>query len=98
MTSKPTHDLVSSEYCLDESLDITRINQLYEELNTLLSGADTITMNAGNVKRMDTAGLQLLCCWHLEAKKKGLDVTWINTQGVFTDSAKLLGVAEIFDL
>ncbi|MGD8567883.1 MAG: STAS domain-containing protein [Gammaproteobacteria bacterium] len=98
MAGKSNHDPASLEYNLDESLDITCINQIYDELNTLLSDGKPVTIDASNVKRLDTAGVQLLCCWYLEARKKGVEVTFRNTQGVFHDSAKLLGVAEVFEI
>ena len=88
----------SAEYTLNESVDITYINKFYEDLKKLLGSAKTIIVDTGNLKRVDTAGMQLLCCWFLEAQKKGIEVTWKNTQGTFANSAKLLGLANIMEI
>jgi ABC-type transporter Mla MlaB component len=63
-----------------------------------LNDTTAVTIDAKNVKRIDTAGLQLLCCWFLETKKKGISVVWQNTQGKFYESAMLLGLAEVMEI
>ena len=88
----------SVEYSLSESVDITYINKFYEDLKALLGNSKSIVVDTGKLKRVDTSGLQLLCCWFLDARKKGIKVTWKNTQGTFANSAKLLGLAEIMEI
>ncbi len=85
-------------YVLGESVDITVINKFYEELKSLLSGDCAICIDAKDVKRIDTSALQLLCSWFHEAKKKNINVSWKNIDGVFYESAKLLGVSEYLAL
>ena len=87
-----------STYVLAESVDITCINKLYDELTVVLRNAKSVVVDAAQLKRIDTAGLQLLCCWFLEAKKNGIAVHWDNTSGIFANSAELLGMTTILEL
>lgn len=97
--SNPTATNLSTKHLsLSESIDITCINRIYEELKYSLINSSSITIDAGNVNRIDTAGLQLLCSWYLETKKHGVNVYWQNTAGTFSDSARLLGVADILQI
>jgi ABC-type transporter Mla MlaB component len=81
-------------YALGESVDITVINKFYDELKSLLSDNRAVCIDAKDVKRIDTSALQLLCSWIQEAKNKNIKVSWKNIDGVFYQSAKLLGVSE----
>ena len=94
MTKKPENNEKVNEYTLNESVDITTINQFYTELKNLLQQTDSVVIDAKDVKRLDTAALQLLCSWHKEAEKKNISIKWKNIDGVFFNSAKLLGVTE----
>lgn len=87
-----------SELILEETIDITVINNFYTDLKSLLTGSASITIDAQNVKRVDTSALQLLCSWYQEALNKGATVNWKNTEGVFYQSAKLLGVSKFLSL
>jgi len=87
-----------STFVLAESVDITCINKLYDELTVVLRTAKAVVVDAAQLKRIDTAGLQLLCCWFLEARKNGISVKWDNTDGIFASSAALLGMTNILEL
>ena len=98
-TAKKTAKTRSTKitYTLDESMDITRINQFYSEMSKL-HARTKVVINAGKLKRIDTSGIQLLCSWYIEAKKKGIDVSWKNQEGTLLDSANLLGLTATLEL
>ena len=79
-------------YVLEEVIDIAVVNKLYDSLKTLLKGATQVNVDAKSVKRLDTAAMQLILCWYRETKAKNIKVTWQNTEGVFYESAKTLGL------
>lgn len=82
-------------FLLEESLDITVINDFYKRLKTLLSEKDKpITIDARNLKRIDTSALQLLCAWFQETRNTNIPVVWKNADGILKQSARLLGLSE----
>ena len=98
-TEHDTHAATSTkELILAESVNITVINIFYDELKALLVSGSEITIDAKHVKQIDTSALQLLCSWFQEAHKKDINVTWKNIDGIFYQSAKLLGVSEHLSL
>lgn len=94
MTNDSVNNENTKEYTLGGSVDITVINHFYTELKNLLQDTQSVVIDAGDVKRLDTAALQLLCSWYKEAEKKGISIKWKNIDGVFFNSAKILGVTE----
>ncbi len=81
-------------FLLGEVIDISMVNSLYDGLRILLNEAKTVVIDARNVKRMDTAALQLLCCWYKEARARNITVSWRNIEGVFKHSSDLLGLSD----
>ena len=79
---------------LDESIDINNVDSFYRDLSDLLKSTTGVVIDAGKIKRLDTTALQLLCSWCKAATDKGIDVKWKNIDGVFFNSAKLLGLTE----
>jgi len=80
---------------LEESLDITVINEFYNKLKKLLSEKDSpIAIDARNLKRIDTSALQLLCAWFRETRNNNIPVVWKNADGILKQSARLLGLSE----
>ncbi len=92
---KPKTDL---KFALGEVIDISMVNSLYDALKLLLNEANQVIIDAGAVKRLDTAAMQLILCWYRESKDRNIQVTWKNTEGVFADCAKLLGLSSELDL
>lgn len=81
------------KFTLGEVLDISMVNSLYDALKLLLNEAKQVTIDAREVKRLDTAAMQLILCWYRESQAKNIEVSWQNTDGAFYDAAKMLGLA-----
>ena len=97
-TAKRKSTSLSANYSFAETIDISNINSFYDDLRSLLGKSKKVKIDAGKLKWIDTSGMQLLCCWFQEAKKKGVDVSWKNTDGTFMKSATLLGLADNLEL
>jgi len=80
------------KFALGEVIDISMVNSLYDALKILLNEASQVVIDAQAVKRLDTAAMQLILCWYKETKQRNIKVTWTNTEGVFSNAAKLLGL------
>ncbi|MGD8639484.1 MAG: STAS domain-containing protein [Gammaproteobacteria bacterium] len=98
MTEASKDEAVTNRFQLDETLDISIINDLYNKLKDSSQQTDTIEVDAGKVQRIDTAALQLLYSWYTSEKKKGTKIVWKNTGGTFYQSARLLGLHELLKI
>ena len=101
MTSKKSNDDKTNNvlnFSLGEVIDISMVNSLYDALKLLLNEANQVIIDASEVKRLDTAAMQLILCWYRESQSRNISVTWKNTEGVFNNSAKLLGLAKELQL
>ncbi|HWQ95022.1 MAG TPA: STAS domain-containing protein [Gammaproteobacteria bacterium] len=77
--------------CCD-SLDISGVGELHQQLNKALDDGQAVTLDASQVQRADTAALQLLAAFCQTARNRGVTVTWRQPSEVFELSACLLGL------
>lgn len=83
---------------LEGSLDISKVDSLFEQFqNCLTKGAD-LTVEAEDVNRVDTASLQLLLAFHSEFKKSGYQWAWGSYSEDLSTAANLLGVYDLLGL
>jgi len=87
-----------NQIVLNETLDISLIHDFYTNLRNAMKSSSTVEIDAGNVSRIDTAALQLLCSWHQSAKDKGINILWKNTGGYFYQCAKLTGLHTVLGI
>jgi len=57
-----------------------------------------VTLDIAAVRRIDTAGIQVIAAFVRERESLGLQVEWRGTAQVFTSAARLLGVASVLRL
>lgn len=77
---------------LDRISDISRVEQLHEKLETLLSEGNGVEINASAVERIDTASLQLLTAFVRTVAKHHIDIRIIQPSASFTDTVRLMGL------
>ena len=77
-----------------ESMDISVVAEFSIELKTALEAKQAIQLQAANVERADTAGLQMLCAFFLDAQAEGVDVEWLEPSDALLGSSKQIGLAE----
>lgn len=75
-------------------VDISRVSDLYQQLNEALEGDDGISFNAGAIERIDAAALQMFACFIQEIKKRSRHVHWTNPTEALLRSASLLGMKQ----
>ena len=75
-----------------ESLDISRVHELHEQLKQVLQYGDDVRLDAATVERADTAALQLLYAFVQEARANGVTVEWHEPATALYDAARLLGL------
>ncbi len=84
---------------LPENLTIHAIDSTFSELNQSLrdSGIDVI-IDAKAVESIDTSGLQALLVLINSAQQDNKNITWQNTNELFTSSAEKIGLYEALQL
>ena len=87
-----------SQIILNDTLDISLIHDFYTNLRNAMKSSSTVEIDAGNVARIDTAALQLLCSWYKSARNKGINIRWKNTGGYFYQCAKLTGLHTVMGI
>lgn len=83
---------------LGPSLTIQEVLGLKQQLGGILSVGGAVHLNGGGVSSTDTAGVQLLVAFSLEAKMRNLEITWQGTSDVLLRSAAILGVSGLLGL
>ena len=78
---------------LGDSLTITQVMPLYNELKQALTKHKQIVLEAAAVDAVDAAGLQLLDALMREAQACQVEVTWHEPSAMLSQSAKTLGLA-----
>lgn len=81
-----------------ELLTIADVGNMYAELLEAMIEGETVCFDCSEVKRIDTAGLQMLFSYAREIKSQGGEMLWNSPSKNFVDSAKLLGLADEMNL
>lgn len=76
------------------SLDISIVTVLGNELKVALDSGQSIQIQADEVSRADTAALQLLCAFFLDAQTHGINVEWLDPSDALLDAASVTGLSE----
>lgn len=81
-----------------EHLDISQVHSLFSLFQASLSDDSAIELQADEVTKVDSAGLQLVLCFSRALTKKGGSLTWTNPSQVLIDTASLLGLSDELQL
>ena len=60
-TANSVHDIHTAVIALQACLDISGVQEIYQQLRTALAVQQFVVLDATQVERADTAALQLLC-------------------------------------
>ena len=90
----------SVELELPENLTVAHVQALHEQLETLVDDKknDSIIAHAKDVRRVDTAGLQLLLVAKEAAKERQISWVWVEPSDVLVGGARLLGMHTKLDI
>jgi len=81
-----------------ENLDIASVSALHGVLCDWLNEHASLALDAGNVEKVDTAGIQLLCSLFVSAQKTPLKLTWQCVSTLIWDTAQRLDVTALLNL
>ena len=82
-----------SAVALGEDLGIETAADLMHKLSPLVVQPEPLMLDAGEVRRVHTAGIQVLCALAQDRRQAGLDTGFSATSDAFLDAVRLLGVA-----
>ena len=82
-----------SAVALGEDLGIETAADLKQKLSPLVALTEPLALDAGEVRRVHTAGIQVLCALAQDRRQAGLDTGFSATSDAFLDAVRLLGVA-----
>lgn len=81
-----------------DSLDISVVSQFHSQLKDVLHDAKSIELAAGDLQRIDGAGIQMLVAFFKEAEQMHIHVDWSETSDALVKAASLLGLTEQLNL
>ncbi|PPT78643.1 STAS domain-containing protein [Xanthomonas arboricola] len=87
-----------STVTLGEDLGIETSADLKQKLATFLTQDGDLLLDAGDVRRIHTASVQLLCAFVQTRRQAGLHTGFDGCNDTFRDAARLLGVTDALGL
>lgn len=79
-------------------MTIIHVEVIHEKLNNIMQLNSPVIIDPTEVKKIDTACLQLLCVIQKSLHELGQQITWQGRSEVLLSSAKLIGVNEFLNL
>ena len=90
--------LTDDKIQLSGVLGYSTVDALHEVFKQVLERDDTIlTVDVGQVERIDTANLQLFLALHREARTVGKRINWQNISENLARQLRLTGVESLFE-
>jgi ABC-type transporter Mla MlaB component len=83
-----------TEIVLKGTLDAGETRTAHSALGEALTRALPLELQAPDLERVDTAGLQLLIVFLRAAHERGLHSSWGTTSAALSGSAELLGLSD----
>ena len=83
---------------LPNNLTIATAESLHEQLEPLLTTGDDVVLNAAEVKRADTAGLQLLLAFQKALISRSVNMSWSAPSQPLLEAAEQLGLKQMLAL
>ncbi|MDP2560145.1 lipid asymmetry maintenance protein MlaB [Psychrobium sp. 1_MG-2023] len=88
---------------LPQSIDISYVTEFHPQLISFLSEFtesknDILVINASELERIDTAGIQLLIAFVIEATKMNVTIQWQSISTELENTANELGLAQALKL
>ncbi|MBB3780008.1 ABC-type transporter Mla MlaB component [Xanthomonas campestris] len=87
-----------STVTLGEDLGIETSADLKQKLAAFLAQDGEVVLNAGDVRRIHTASVQLLCAFVQTRRQAGFHTEFDGCNDTFRDAARLLGVTDALGL
>ena len=82
----------------EDSVDISGVSALHNQISSEIQQGCTISLDASQIERIDTAGLQLFAALFIDAATQNITINWLNPSDTLQTSARLLGLEELLQL
>ena len=76
---------------LGAQVDISMASMLYQQLSSALDTEQTPVLDGSQTERIDTAGIQILMAFRIQAERQGRDWEWVNRPACLEEAESLLG-------
>lgn len=79
-------------------LGIAQVADLHKRLSAILQTTSEFTLDMSEVSHVDTAALQVLCAFAVDAEKQGIKWQWQGMPDCIVQTANALGLSTILGL
>lgn len=83
---------------LNSVQDISKSQDLKNDMLALINNNNQINIEAGDVERIDGSAMQLICALFIYARQNNLSVGWVNPSDAIIEAADILGMTEVIEL
>lgn len=85
-------------FVLGAECTLADARKLYTRLKKLVTSRAPVRIDAGKVRRIDTANVQILTAFVRDRRAAGRPVEWLAAAAPVTDAARLLGLEAMLEL
>lgn len=85
-------------FVLGAECTLADARKLYARLKKLVSSRTPVRIDAGKVRRIDTASVQILTAFVRDRRAAGRPVEWLAVASPLIDAVRLLGLDATFEL
>lgn len=88
------------DFTLSEQITISAVAAMHEDLEALIArqDCDKVVLKAAAVKRVDTAGMQLLLAFVIAVRDGHISLTWNKPSKILLEAASVLGLQQALGL
>ncbi len=83
---------------LGHNMTVQDMNRILNVMNEAFDKGNSLLLSAGDLIKIDGAGLQLLCAIFKEANTQHIDIKWESPSKALVYAANLYGVKEYLKL
>ena len=82
---------------LGADLTIRSVSSCKKMIDESISNGFDVKLAAGDLQKIDTAGLQLLFSLHRTLEKTSQSINWVSSNSIINDRAQLLGMPKLLE-
>lgn len=83
---------------LPPSMRLGDAGTLHDRMMHMAATAHQVRVEGAAVREIDTAGLQLLCAFAADVRRRGAELIWDHPAAVLCEGARRLGLAHMLGL
>lgn len=83
---------------MGENLTVQEVGDISQSLKNVFDNGMGLAIDLSEIRRIDSAGVQLLCAIFKEAKEKKVNINWIGYSKIVVDATTHLGLTETLNI